>query len=163
MTIDGPQRALFRRQCEFCSAVLEVQVHHVDWDHDNNAPENLMRLCHFCHTAVHQLGAIVPEQLRVVRELVELERRLFEGGAPLDGMKERRSLIDAVVGHRGRLGRLARSWAFVEGELRRIAALGVGSGKGSGEDPLGVRKGSSIGDGWAGASEQKTTPAGQPG
>ncbi len=73
---------MFRGQCEFCGSVLELQVHHVDWDHDNNVPENRMQLCHFCHTAVHQLGAILPEQLRVVRELVELEMRLFEGGAP---------------------------------------------------------------------------------
>jgi hypothetical protein len=49
-----------------------------------------------------------------------LERRLFEGGAPLQGLKERRTLIDAVVGHTGGYGRLVRPWDFVERELSRI-------------------------------------------
>jgi len=40
-------------------------------------------LCRFCHVAVHQMGAIVSEQLPVVRDLVMLEQRLFATGAPL--------------------------------------------------------------------------------
>jgi len=126
MSSDGQQPLLFWQQCEFCDSIVEVQVHHVDWNHENNSAENRMPLCHFCHTAVHQLGAIVTEQLRVVRELVLMERRLFEGGAPLDGMKERRTLIDAVMGHFGGYGKLTRPWDYVEAELNRIAKLRPG-------------------------------------
>jgi hypothetical protein len=124
------QPLLFGQQCEFCASLVEVQVHHVDWDHENNAPENRMLLCHFCHTAVHQIGAVEPEQLRSVRDLVELELRLFETGAPLQGLKERRTLIDAIVTPLGKHKFLPRSWEFVQKELSRIAAVRLEAAKG---------------------------------
>jgi hypothetical protein len=55
-----------------------------------------------------------------------LEQRLFATGAPLEGMKERRSLIDAILGHTHGYGRLMRSWKFVEAELTRIANIRAG-------------------------------------
>ena len=57
------------RYCEF-SASKWQEVHHVDDDHDNNVPDNLLTCCTLCHQ-VHHLGmcgirnggflAVIPE------------------------------------------------------------------------------------------------------
>jgi hypothetical protein len=33
--------------------VQRLQLHHVDHDHENHAPDNLMTLCASCHTRWH--------------------------------------------------------------------------------------------------------------
>lgn len=39
--------------CEACGTLDRLQVHHVDEDWTNNAPENLQTLCIFCHQYWH--------------------------------------------------------------------------------------------------------------
>jgi hypothetical protein len=33
-----------------------LHVHHVDWNHANNSPENRVPVCEWCHTQAHKLG-----------------------------------------------------------------------------------------------------------
>jgi phage terminase large subunit GpA-like protein len=41
------------RPCERCGETRRSQVHHRDRNYLNNAPENLERLCHWCHSKEH--------------------------------------------------------------------------------------------------------------
>jgi len=41
------------RQCVVCGEALIVEVHHIDEDHSNNSPENLLPLCPTHHQYVH--------------------------------------------------------------------------------------------------------------
>src|SRR5262245_28986984 len=40
--------------CEICGETRQSQVHHRDGDYMNNAVENLMRLCQWCHGVAHR-------------------------------------------------------------------------------------------------------------
>jgi hypothetical protein len=42
------------RECYVCGRQRDLQVHHVDWNHHNNARENRMVLCGRCHCEVHR-------------------------------------------------------------------------------------------------------------
>ena len=40
--------------CEICGEIKErMATHHIDKDHTNNTPENLMVLCPSCHSKLH--------------------------------------------------------------------------------------------------------------
>lgn len=41
--------------CECCGATKRLQVHHIDENWKNNAPENLQTLCIFCHHFWHAM------------------------------------------------------------------------------------------------------------
>lgn len=41
--------------CEICNSTENLCIHHLDKNHSNNAPENLVRLCRKCHAKVHGL------------------------------------------------------------------------------------------------------------
>ena len=43
-------------ECELCGSKLNLLIHHLDGDHDNNKEENLKVLCHQCHDTIHQKG-----------------------------------------------------------------------------------------------------------
>lgn len=48
------------RTCQLCHAPESEQgprldVHHIDYDKSNNVPENLISLCHSCHTRTSQV------------------------------------------------------------------------------------------------------------
>jgi len=47
------------RTCQFCGlrAMKWQEVHHLDDDHSNNAPGNLVTACHWCHM-VHHVGLV---------------------------------------------------------------------------------------------------------
>ena len=49
-------RAVTRERCARCGAMENLGVHHKDFDHYNNAPENLQALCVSCHMTVHKLA-----------------------------------------------------------------------------------------------------------
>lgn len=42
-----------KENCEICGCVTDLEVHHIDKNHENNDPENLMTLCESCHQLVH--------------------------------------------------------------------------------------------------------------
>ena len=61
------------RQCEACGFTSGLEVHHKDWNHRNNNPENLQVLCKWCHVQASKLGA--PEFERML-EIVRLDQSL---------------------------------------------------------------------------------------
>lgn len=70
-----------KMKCEMCGFVPEapcqMDVHHIDWDHSNNKPDNLQVLCANCHRLEHaepnsidlttRLGPIVKKVLTMQR------------------------------------------------------------------------------------------------
>ncbi len=51
-------------ECQVCHAGERLHVHHLDLNHSNNAPDNLITLCIFCHNAVTDvLNCPQPSQL----------------------------------------------------------------------------------------------------
>src|SRR3989304_6890763 len=43
-----------KEKCELCQARLNLCIHHKDFDHYNNQPENLQILCLSCHMSLHR-------------------------------------------------------------------------------------------------------------
>jgi len=44
------------KQCFLCGRRHQAEVHHFDWNHSNNSPDNLMLLIRRCHVEVHRGG-----------------------------------------------------------------------------------------------------------
>ena len=44
------------QHCKACGFARGLEIHHKDWDHTNDNPENLLVLCKWCHMQVHKLG-----------------------------------------------------------------------------------------------------------
>jgi thymidylate synthase ThyX len=45
--------------CHICGAKENLEVHHIDKNHDNNNPDNLMTVCESCHQRVHSQNLLV--------------------------------------------------------------------------------------------------------
>ena len=43
-----------KEKCANCSARINLCIHHVDFDHYNNKPDNLQVLCLHCHLGLHK-------------------------------------------------------------------------------------------------------------
>ncbi len=53
--------------CKFCGTAKNVQVHHIDGNHDNNTANNRVRLCQRCHSLVHKyLGVASPDEILAI-------------------------------------------------------------------------------------------------
>ncbi len=57
--IDGKDSRLYRTKvkkeyCEQCHAVKNLGIHHKDFDHYNDVPDNLQVLCVSCHMSLHK-------------------------------------------------------------------------------------------------------------
>jgi hypothetical protein len=48
------KRTAKRERCAACGSSLNLGVHHQDFDHYNNASENLQVLCVSCHMSLHK-------------------------------------------------------------------------------------------------------------
>jgi hypothetical protein len=48
------KRTAKRERCAACGSSLNLSVHHQDFDHYNNNPENLQVLCVSCHMRLHK-------------------------------------------------------------------------------------------------------------
>jgi dihydroorotase len=55
-----PHRKHLKDSCEKCGFVAidkcQLDVHHVDFNHKNNNPENLQTLCANCHRLLHEVA-----------------------------------------------------------------------------------------------------------
>lgn len=50
-------------KCQCCGFTEVLDLHHIDQNHHNNSPENLVVLCPNCHAKVHRLKADVNEMI----------------------------------------------------------------------------------------------------
>ena len=55
---DGTQSRLYRNviekdMCSICSSTEKLLIHHIDLNHFNNSPDNLVVLCNKCHSYTH--------------------------------------------------------------------------------------------------------------
>ncbi len=41
------------KECQRCGATERIEVHHMDLDHYNDDPDNLIALCIYCHKQYH--------------------------------------------------------------------------------------------------------------
>jgi hypothetical protein len=57
--------------CSLCGSSHHVQVHHIDWHHDNDVPENRYVVCEQCQAEIHKAGFMDREALDRVRSVVE--------------------------------------------------------------------------------------------
>lgn len=68
-----------KKNCEKCNFIAkdsrQLDIHHIDHNHDNNEILNLRTLCANCHRAEH---AYIPEQTKQEREVVILLLRKIE-------------------------------------------------------------------------------------
>jgi hypothetical protein len=46
-------RKFIKQNCESCGSDKKLDVHHIDHNWKNNAPENLKTLCRSCHMKLH--------------------------------------------------------------------------------------------------------------
>jgi 5-methylcytosine-specific restriction endonuclease McrA len=49
-------RIPYGARCHVCSSPYDVQRHHIDWDHHNNDPLNIVLLCQQCHSIIQSSG-----------------------------------------------------------------------------------------------------------
>lgn len=50
--------------CVLCGSGKDVEVHHLDGNHNNNSRDNRVRLCHRCHVLVHKyLGVATADEI----------------------------------------------------------------------------------------------------
>jgi len=49
-------------------------VHHLNWQHVDDTPSNLVIVCQRCHNILHQVGYLTIQELESIKAKVELER-----------------------------------------------------------------------------------------
>lgn len=64
-----------KNKCELCGSIDGLEVHHKDFNHYNNDPDNLITVCESCHQRVHSrnLGFITPDKIISIEKLGEEE------------------------------------------------------------------------------------------
>ena len=50
----GYRRKVQKEKCQGCGSRQNLAIHHEDFDHYNNSPDNLMVLCVSCHSSLHK-------------------------------------------------------------------------------------------------------------
>jgi hypothetical protein len=81
-------RKYLKPKCEACGFkpvhIRQLDIHHDDWDRDNNDPENLRTYCANCHRLVH----IPPEEIESDEEWVSWMKRLMVAQSKLRSIRE---------------------------------------------------------------------------
>ena len=57
-------------ECYLCGAFGPFHRHHIDCNHKNNNPSNIVLLCEHCHVELHRAGKINRESLDFIRQQV---------------------------------------------------------------------------------------------
>ena len=55
------------KPCWLCGLTKPTHIHHVDWNHKNNVPNNLAILCERCHVEMHTAGYLNNAELAAIR------------------------------------------------------------------------------------------------
>lgn len=61
-------------KCQLCNKTIletDLVVHHIDYNHNNNDPENLITLCKGCHYLIHFFS----NKKHVVRKLIKIMKK----------------------------------------------------------------------------------------
>jgi NUMOD3 motif len=87
--------------------VVELCVHHLDKNHENNDPANLVAMHHDCHTRLHHAGKTVSAETRAkladsvrgMKHTDEAKRKIGDAsrGIPLSA-EHRRKISEAQIG-----------------------------------------------------------------
>ena len=56
--------------CDFEEIPKDLHKHHVDWNHNNNAPENIVILCKRCHVIIHQTHYVSKDEMLELRKKI---------------------------------------------------------------------------------------------
>jgi len=86
-------RRLLRKQasasCYLCRATEHLLVHHLNWEHSDDTPSNLVIVCQRCHTELHKAGYLTAQEMDSIRAKIELERTGGSvGGTPALAVKQ---------------------------------------------------------------------------
>lgn len=57
------QEGLFKVGCFLCGSEEFLEVHHIDFHHNNNRPENRIKLCRRHHVLLHKSGFFSLDEL----------------------------------------------------------------------------------------------------
>jgi len=57
--------------CDSQEAKENLHKHHVDWNHNNNDPNNIVVLCKRCHNIIHQTHYVSKD------EMLELKKKIL--------------------------------------------------------------------------------------
>lgn len=52
--------------CSCCGRALKLEIHHLDWDHENNSSGNRIALCRDCHVYTHRAGYLTRDEIEDV-------------------------------------------------------------------------------------------------
>jgi HNH endonuclease. len=100
-------RQLLRNQehptCYLCGREDELEVHHLNWHHEDDTPSNLVVVCQPCHKELHKVGYLSLDELNGIRDKVRAERTPGEVAVSRRRQEGSCSVITAVVGKRGQL------------------------------------------------------------
>lgn len=63
---------MYKHKCSICGLEEEccLQIHHIDEDRSNDAPDNLIIVCANCHSRIHRGGLIITEEIKNNREYI---------------------------------------------------------------------------------------------
>ncbi len=78
--------------CYLCDSQESLEIHHVDWHHDNDNPGNLVTLCHRCHMELHRSGYVSWQQLYGIRVKIRAERTA--GGLAVSRRRQEGAISD---------------------------------------------------------------------
>ena len=65
-------------KCAVCGTTDNLEVHHKDRDHSNNAPQNLITMCESCHQRVHSRNLLVAYADEVVSVVPVGSRQVYD-------------------------------------------------------------------------------------
>lgn len=63
-----------KKECYICSSQElpnNLHIHHIDWNHNNNTPDNVVVLCQRCHVIIHRTHYVSRD------EMLELKKKIL--------------------------------------------------------------------------------------
>jgi len=74
--------------CEVCGELKKLEVHHIDEDHNNDSFENMISVCHKCHSIIHERGFNFWAGDRVDSKVAHTEGIIARNGYEVESIKK---------------------------------------------------------------------------